>query len=318
MLKWRRAYAAVGALAVTIPAAAVAVAAGQADAQSAIPVDVSPHHVKFAGRLVVTGNASQANAGRTLKLQYAPASGTAWQTIKSTKVRSGGAFRFTTSLRRSGALRVETAPDTTSQDTLGSLAPATQSSPTLVASLPQRVTVTADLHVRRQSFDVLAGQRITVLGGLRPARVGRKVLLQGRTGGGWRTLASVRTGGGGGFHIGYVPNGTGQEQLRVKFGGDRFNNGATAPAGQVTVFGQGVASWYDDAGQTACGFHAYYGVANVSLPCGTRVTFHYGANQVTAVVDDRGPYVGGRQWDLNQNTASALGFGGVDAVWYSM
>jgi rare lipoprotein A (peptidoglycan hydrolase) len=36
---------------------------------------------------------------------------------------------------------------------------------------------------------------------------------------------------------------------------------------------------------------------------------------VTAVVDDRGPYVGGREWDLNQNTARALGFGGVGTVW---
>jgi rare lipoprotein A (peptidoglycan hydrolase) len=36
---------------------------------------------------------------------------------------------------------------------------------------------------------------------------------------------------------------------------------------------------------------------------------------VTATVDDRGPYVGGRDWDLNQNTAAALGFGGVGTVW---
>ena len=33
--------------------------------------------------------------------------------------------------------------------------------------------------------------------------------------------------------------------------------------------------------------------------------------------DDRGPVVAGRDWDLNQNTAGALGFGGVDAVWSS-
>ena len=33
-----------------------------------------------------------------------------------------------------------------------------------------------------------------------------------------------------------------------------------------------------------------------------------GGRTVTAVVDDRGPYVAGREWDLNQNTAAALGF----------
>jgi rare lipoprotein A (peptidoglycan hydrolase) len=38
---------------------------------------------------------------------------------------------------------------------------------------------------------------------------------------------------------------------------------------------------------------------------------------VSATVDDRGPYVGGRDWDLNQKTASALGFSGVGQVWSS-
>ena len=60
------------------------------------------------------------------------------------------------------------------------------------------------------------------------------------------------------------------------------------------------------------------GVANRTLPCGTHVTFVYGGHQVTAVVDDRGPFVDGRDWDLNQNTAAALGFGGVDTVWSSI
>jgi rare lipoprotein A (peptidoglycan hydrolase) len=90
------------------------------------------------------------------------------------------------------------------------------------------------------------------------------------------------------------------------------------PAGRLTVYGQSVASWYEDGGATACGFHAGYGVANRSLPCGTRVRLRYGGRSVTAVVDDRGPFVGGRDWDLNQNTAAALGFGGVGTVWTSL
>jgi rare lipoprotein A (peptidoglycan hydrolase) len=60
------------------------------------------------------------------------------------------------------------------------------------------------------------------------------------------------------------------------------------------------------------------GVAHKSLPCGTKVTFHYNGRSVTAVVDDRGPFAGGREWDLNQNVAGALGFGGVDTVWSSV
>jgi rare lipoprotein A (peptidoglycan hydrolase) len=86
-------------------------------------------------------------------------------------------------------------------------------------------------------------------------------------------------------------------------------------AGSVNVLHPALASWYEDAGNTACGFHAGLGVANRTLPCGTKVTFQYGGRTVTAVVDDRGPYAGGREWDLNQATAAALGFGGVGTVW---
>jgi rare lipoprotein A (peptidoglycan hydrolase) len=103
----------------------------------------------------------------------------------------------------------------------------------------------------------------------------------------------------------------------VHFAGDVGNAKSSAPAGTVTAYQATVASWYFDGGNTACGFHARYGVANRYLPCGTKVKFFYGGRSVTAVVDDRGPYVGGRTWDLSQNTAAALGFGGVDTVWSS-
>jgi rare lipoprotein A (peptidoglycan hydrolase) len=75
-----------------------------------------------------------------------------------------------------------------------------------------------------------------------------------------------------------------------------------------------LASWYYDGGNTACGWHAGYGVANKWLRCGTKVLFRYHGRSVTAMVDDRGPYISGRVWDLNQATAGALGFGGVDYV----
>lgn len=78
-----------------------------------------------------------------------------------------------------------------------------------------------------------------------------------------------------------------------------------------------VASWYQDSGATcASGPCRSYGVANLSLPFGTRVTFFYHGRTVEAVVDDRGPYVGGRTFDLDQDVAGALGFSGVDTVGY--
>lgn len=90
------------------------------------------------------------------------------------------------------------------------------------------------------------------------------------------------------------------------------------PVNPTPPIGHALASWYYDGGSTACGFHAGMGVANRTLPCGTRVTFYFGGRSVRAVVDDRGPYVWPRTWDLNQNVAGALGFTGVATVGYRM
>ncbi len=179
-------------------------------------------------------------------------------------------------------------------------------------------SVQARFVVRRRVIDVLEGRSLHVRGKLLPALADRRIRLLGRSGGSWRTLATARTGIHGGFDLHYRVRSTGERRLRVGFRGDRLNAGSWAYAGRLTVFRESVASWYADGDGTACGFHAYYGVANRTLPCGTRIRFRSGGRSVTAVVDDRGPFVGGREWDLNQNTAAALGFGGVGTVWTSI
>lgn len=69
-----------------------------------------------------------------------------------------------------------------------------------------------------------------------------------------------------------------------------------------------VASWFDDSGATACA-HAPDGVANLSLPCGARVPMQRvdGGPIVVVTVEDRGPYVGGRTWDLSPGAKADLG-----------
>ena len=57
-------------------------------------------------------------------------------------------------------------------------------------------------------------------------------------------------------------------------------------------------------------------VAHRSMPFGTRIMFSYKGKSVTAVVRDRGPYAGGRTFDLGPGTAKALGFSGVGTVRY--
>ncbi|HEY5628335.1 MAG TPA: RlpA-like double-psi beta-barrel domain-containing protein [Candidatus Limnocylindrales bacterium] len=66
-------------------------------------------------------------------------------------------------------------------------------------------------------------------------------------------------------------------------------------------------SWYGPGmygSRTACGVTlttTVLGVANRTLPCGTKVTFRNPANgrTVTVPVIDRGPYVSGRTWDMS-------------------
>ena len=138
--------------------------------------------------------------------------------------------------------------------------------------------------------------------------------LLARSGSTWTTLAQARTGRSGGFDLRFALLSGDSRALRVTFAGDRANRGATASAGSAAGFTASVASWYYDAGNTACGFHAHYGVANRTLPCGTHVTLSYGGRTVVATVDDRGPFVAGRDYDLNQSTAAALGMFGVATV----
>jgi hypothetical protein len=187
----------------------------------------------------------------------------------------------------------------------------------IAPSATQQVKVAPELNVRKQTYAIVGNEKIHVRGHLLPAVAGRKVVLEGRSGGRWQWLASARTGPKGGFDLRYGNGSGGQQRLRVHFAGDRMNTPVSKPAGQLTGLHPSGASWYDDGGATACGFHAYYGVANRDLPCGTQVTINYGGHTVTATVDDRGPFVSGRDWDLNQNVAGALGFSGVDTVWVS-
>lgn len=81
-------------------------------------------------------------------------------------------------------------------------------------------------------------------------------------------------------------------------------------------------SWYGPGfygRKTASGAVLTEGMMNVahrSLPFGTRIQFEYKGRTCIAVVNDRGPFVGGRAFDLGPGTATTLGFGGVGTVKY--
>lgn len=302
--------------------------AGAHTAQSTIAASVKQRRIPYGQDLTVTGRAPSGEEGHTVGLEFQRAGNSGWRQIDTTRIGRSDRFRFHTQLRWSGIVKVTgawprsasstgTTTGTTPLGTGTAPGPAQDTSSMLHASSTvHRVTIVAVLRVGRHAARDLGGHRLTVPGTILPRAGGRQVRLEAFRGGRWHTAAVARTGGHGRFSLRFTPHAS-TEWLRVRFAGNRSNAAATRRAGKVTVFSQSVASWYQDGGSTACGYHAYYGVANLSLPCGTRVTFVYGGHSVTATVDDRGPYVGGRTWDLNQNTAGALGFGGVGNVWAS-
>ncbi len=79
-----------------------------------------------------------------------------------------------------------------------------------------------------------------------------------------------------------------------------------------------IASVFTDYGRpVACGGVLEVpelGVANKTLPCGTKVTFVYAGRAIRVPVIDRGPYISGREWDLTGATAEALHFPGSGPI----
>jgi hypothetical protein len=300
-----------GAMTLAIAIPAVALGAGTSEAQSATVIKVNHTHVAYGDLVTVTGTTSTGAGGQRIALEAAR-NGRGWRQVATTTAGSNGSYRLRAKLYRSGFLRVAApATATTAAGALPTSSTGVQPSPS------QRVIVRSELQVGSASRNVLGSNPVAVGGRLLPHIAGRKVVLEAQSGRGWQTVAHARTRAGGRFTLRFVPGGLGSQRLRVRFAGDSASARTATAAGVLTVYQQSVASWYNDGGNTACGFHAGLGVANKTLPCGTKVTFMYGGRRVTATVDDRGPFVAGRTWDLNQTTAAALGFGGVATVWSS-
>ena len=71
---------------------------------------------------------------------------------------------------------------------------------------------------------------------------------------------------------------------------------------------------------TACGgviTQQTEGISHPTLPCGVRIFVTFNGTTVLAPVIDRGPYEGGRQFDLTDALARRLGLSGVQQVRWS-
>jgi rare lipoprotein A len=320
----RMAQLTIAVTALALPASAFAFSgttAADSATRGALPIQVRPAHVQAGQAVTISGTTLRAESGQRVTLQSKAGAASAWRSLQSTTVSALGRFSFTAHLRHSSLVRVIATPATQAtrpQSARVGSGPAPISSDSTVAAKP--VTVTAAVSVKRADHAVLAGGRIAVHGRVLPVAGARSVQLQGHAGRHWQTLATARTARSGRFTLDYQAQSGTNRMLRVLFAGDAANARASTSAGTITVYQPAIASWYYDAGlATGCGFNARYGVANKTLPCGTKVQLKYGGRTVMATVDDRGPYVYGRTWDLGQSTRAALGFdGGVGTVWASV
>jgi rare lipoprotein A len=96
-------------------------------------------------------------------------------------------------------------------------------------------------------------------------------------------------------------------------------DGSPSAFARITVYRPALATWFGPGfyGQrTACGevltSHTL-GVANRTLPCGTKVDLYYRGRTVTVPVIDRGPY-SAADYDLTGATAQALHFDGEATI----
>ena len=167
--------------------------------------------------------------------------------------------------------------------------------------------------------NVVAGGRAWVRGTLRPA--GRRTIrLQRRGRRGWTTVARTTTTAGGRFRLTFRPPRPGSGRLRLVAPARDGHRPARRAAGRLNVFRRAHASWYGPGlygNRLGCGGRLApetLGVAHKTLPCGTRVTLRHRGRMVRVAVVDRGPYVGGREFDLTAATRARLGFSGTGPV----
>ena len=180
---------------------------------------------------------------------------------------------------------------------------------------PKRAQSHVSLHL--SGHTVLSGNGVAVHGKVRPSGRHRvKVVFSGPD----ARVLSTTTRANGTFALGWSPDGIGNYAVRAYGAYDRRTRGSASEPRRLTSYRQAGASYYGPGlygNGVACGgtlMPGTMGVANKTLPCGTKVKLRYRGHSVTVPVIDRGPYVAGRDYDLTEAVKERLGFPGVGTV----
>ena len=187
-----------------------------------------------------------------------------------------------------------------------------------------------DIDVSKKRLHVRAGHRVAVVGAAHAAGAGAPggadladgaaspagvvASLQVRSRDAWLTLDRDRTTASGRYVLRARLQQPMSAAVRVRV------PGARRKLGRVNVYRWALASWYGPGlygNPLGCGgtlSAGELGVAHRTLACGSKVTLRHDGHTVRVPVIDRGPYVGGREFDLTEATAQRLGFHGQGAI----
>lgn len=253
---------------------------------------------RFPAQAQTLAGGTAIRSDRQVWIEFRPAGKQAWRRGKTLFSDPKGSYTRRVKVRRSGSYRAV--------HTDGRV------------SSPKRIRVKARLNADLKRRHAKIGQKVPIKGSVKPAITRRKVVV--RIAG---EKLKTRTNRQGKFKVRWTADKTGSYKAKVKAKGDKVAAGNGEKAGKTTVYRPAVASWYGPGfygNRTACGqtlTTSTVGVAHKTMPCGTKLTLRHGSNTVKVEVIDRGPYVGGREFDLTSATRQKLGFGSTGTVWSS-
>ncbi len=185
-----------------------------------------------------------------------------------------------------------------------------------VSSTVNGITITTHLS----GFD---GRTMKFSGSVSRKHAGQTIVIErdGRQAGNWVQTASAVVASDGSFGASWNATQTGPFSIRAVLHRARAAAASSAwPMVNVIVYRMGLATLYGPGfwgNKTACGEtlrHKTLGVANRTIPCGTKVSIYYAGRSIVVPVIDRGPYANGAKWDITMATAKALHMPGTETV----
>jgi len=283
-------------LPVVLFAAAITISAAAQSPSGRAKLSASEQTVDVGERFALGGGVP-GQRGTTLRVQFRAGGSKGWNLVREVHTDRRGHYRLRTRARTSGVYRA--VPDR-----------GRVSAPEMV-----RVRSAASFHLGRHN--IVLGDSVALSGTVRPGgERAIKVLVKGRE----RSVIDAKTSRAGRFDGRFTPVKTGVYGLRAVAGPNPKGSGSRGAQRRITVYRHAIASWYGPGlygNGVACGgtlSTGTIGVANKTLPCGTRVHLRYHGRTIVAPVIDRGPYVAGRDYDLTEATKNALGFPGVGTI----